>query len=228
MEMVDYAQFKKRIEPTVAALTAERASEPGSSEGVHGSRTSSSPAEGAGTTLTDEDHGILTALSTEAKQKRDADVQGEKLASFTATWRSYAKRRVDVMVSLFSEPQTESQLKQLISQTDLANSEGVPKSHYVACVFTCGLSSEAITDPYERGAPFKKGQAQQAHECVCGRAEAFAPEGGVRRKATVHCWGPGRCCFDNQKRGLHQSFMKCAKGEAGSKTAVKAVNIVRL
>ena len=154
MEMVEYAQFKEKIEPIMAALTAERASEPGSSEGVHGSRTSSSPAEGAGTT--DEDHGVLTALSTEAKQKRDADVQGEKLASFKATWRSYAKRRVDAIVSLFSEPQTESQLKQLISQTDLANSEGVPKSDYVACVFTCGLSSEAITDPHERGAPFKK------------------------------------------------------------------------
>ena len=86
--------------------------------------------------MTDEDHGALTALSTEAKQKRDADVQGEKLASFKATWRSYAKRRVDAIVSLFSEPQTESQLKQLFSQTDLANSEGVPKSDYVACVFT--------------------------------------------------------------------------------------------
>ena len=80
MEMVEYAQFKEKIEPIVAALTAERAGEPGSSEGVHGS----SPAEGAGTTLTDEDHGVLTALSTEAKQKRDADVQGEKLASFKA------------------------------------------------------------------------------------------------------------------------------------------------
>ena len=156
MEMVEYAQFKEKIDPIVAAVTAERASEPGSSEGVQGSRASSSPAEGAGTTLTDEDHGILTALSAEAKQKRDADVQGEKLASFKETWRYYAKRRVDAVVSLFSEPQTESQLKQLISQTDLAHSEGVPKSDYVACVFTCGLSSEAITDPHERGAPFKK------------------------------------------------------------------------
>ena len=116
-------------------------------------------------------------------------------------------------------------MKQLISQTDLANSEGIPKCDYVACVFTCGLSSEAITDPHERGAPFKKARLSKHLNAFAASRKHLHQKQGLTESTLL---GPGEMliCLDNQKRGLHQSFMKCAKGEAGSKPAVKAVNIV--
>ena len=86
--------------------------------------------------------------------------QEEEQVAFEKSWRDYACRLVDSYCTFIAEPETELQLVQLLKALEVSkNVRGMKGSDIVVALFTCGLSSESITDPHVRGAPFKKDHA---------------------------------------------------------------------
>ena len=139
-ELLEYVQFKEKVVDIETALEKE---------------SNRPPTETAATdahTVTGGAAGSTQAQGSEGQKDDDEDK-----VNFDRHWRDYAARVVDSYCKFFSEPQTETQLAQLLKNTDMSKtSKGVKGSDCVAALFTCGLSSEAITDPHLRGAPFKK------------------------------------------------------------------------
>ena len=80
----------------------------------------------------------------------------EQKESFDQYWTSYAKRLRDSHIKLLVEAPTESSMAAALKDQSLSQVRGVPGVDYVGILFTTGLSSEAITEPHIRGAPFRR------------------------------------------------------------------------
>ncbi len=121
---------------------------------------------------------------------------------FDEHWRKYAERLVDSHVTLIPEPQTESQLVTQLKAHDITkHSKGVKGVDYVAAIFTVGLSSESITDPHLRGAPFKKERLTKLGKSWLRARHDLHAAGGEAAPATL-LPGDMFIALDNQKSGL--------------------------
>ena len=99
--------------------------------------------------------------------------------SGTKYWYDYALRVLRTYVALVAEGNSESEMKDTLTLLKIASVRGTDSSP-VAALFSSGLSSEAITNPHLRGAPFRKerliklGHAFRKARIPPGDAESLA------------------------------------------------------
>ena len=137
-ELLEYQQFKEKMQDIDKALEQEKVPPPSTT--VSGN-TEAPGAGAAGTSTT------TPAAEADTKEKDN----------FQRHWKDYATRTVDSYCIFISEPGTETQLAQVLKNHHISkHSKAVKGTDCVAAMFTCGLSSEAITDPHLQGAPFRK------------------------------------------------------------------------
>ena len=194
-EMAEYAQFKEKLAEVTECLMKEKAAEPQPATATGDATTT--PAAGAAN----------LAVAEEAASKE------EEKQAFQKQWRSYAARLVDSHCTLISEPTTETQLTKILRGHAMASSFGSKGSDFVAAIFTTGLSSESITDPHIRGAPFKKERLMKLGKAFLKSRQPEESED----LSTPLLPGDLFIALDNQKPGLHAKFTDFMKTATGKK-----------
>ena len=199
-EMLEYAQIKEKIAEIKVALEKEATPPPttGSSAGTAGAGKTASGSELAG-------DGTEAGADLDTKDAEDREL-------FEDHWRKYAERIVDSHVTLIAEPATEQQLvTRLKEQAVIKTIASVKGADYVGVFWCTGLSSESITEPHIRGAPFKKERLLK-----CGKAFLRARQ-DAHGQTGEPMLGPGDLfsALDNQKLGLVPKLISFLKDGSG-------------
>ena len=205
-EMLEYVQMKERIAEIEEALSKEVNPAPGD------------PTSAATGVVEGQTSGAASAADVQADGQADEDSkEAEEKEIFERHWHAYAERLVSSHVTLISEPQTEAQLVTALSSCDVLKTKGCRGTDYVGALWVTGLSSESISHPHNRGAPFKKERPLKCGKAFL-KARYLMAHKGDSEGTTAESLGPADCflAMDNQKLGIVPKlteFLKTGSGD---------------
>lgn len=122
-------------------------------------------------------------------------------------WLAFAKRTIAAHIKLFTEPDSSSDVRDLINKTSIAKAKGIDKEDCVMILFDVKQSGECITAPHLRVPPLRDEQIGKLITGVLESRRAGDPD------ADALIDGDVLCMFDGGRHGpvTLQKPLPCAR-----------------